>query len=58
MALLDTLERNVDDGHTNLGREQRRADYVTLQTNNCWMYGVLALEIGALVLMLILHKGT
>jgi hypothetical protein len=49
MKLLDNLEDEVDKGTSSLKREAARAEYVTRDTNTCWLYITICLLLGLLV---------
>jgi hypothetical protein len=49
MKLLDNLEDEVDKGNASLKRETARAEYVTRDTNTCWLYITICLLLGLLV---------
>jgi hypothetical protein len=49
VKLLDKLEDEVDKGNASLKRETARAEYVTQDTNTCWLYIAICVLIGLLV---------
>ena len=53
--LLDTLENEVDSGNANLKRETERTKIVTRDAKTCWLYVVICLCLGVLILLVALR---
>jgi hypothetical protein len=53
--LLDGLEDEVDSGNANLKRETERTKLVTRDARTCWLYAVICILLGVLVLLVALR---
>jgi hypothetical protein len=53
--LLDGLEDEVDSGNANLKRETARTKLVVRDARTCWLYAVICILLGVLVLLVALR---